>query len=172
MGEKVATEGNEQDRLVPITVRFTEGAMSVIDELAKSHGMTKAEIVRLVVDNRLEAYLSNVIYVEHDDVVQMRKDIASVYDELQAIRTELHRIGVNYNQDVKLRQIEAKYANKINSRVYSTYDRAKAKVERDKELREVQESSGTLNKEELESIMDRYDKVAQKVGETLCHIQG
>ena len=54
-----------KNRLVPITVRFTVGAIEAIGDVAHKHSMTKAEIVRLAVDGRLSTYLGSLVYVDN-----------------------------------------------------------------------------------------------------------
>lgn len=159
--ENKATEQNEQDRLEKTTVRFTKGALSVIDELAEMNGRTRAEIIRLVVDNRLASYLPKVTFVEHEDALQYRKELADLLTVMEDIRNELHRIGVNYNQELKMKHIKAKYGDLKNM----NYDTI---AMRRRELDEVEKNTKTLNKQELEQLMQRFEQASQKVGEALC----
>ena len=116
--EQIAAEeaARESEKLVPITIRFTKGAMDVIDEVArKNDHMSKAEVVRIACDNRLIEYLSQVIYVDEEQGDAVRKELYNIGESLSKIRLELNKIGVNYNQEVKLQNIKQKYAGKTDS---------------------------------------------------------
>lgn len=159
-----ANEGNMTDRLIPITVRFTEGAMSVIDELADGNSLSKAEIVRLAVDNRLSQYLSDVQFIEHEDAVKYREELTKIFDELQSIRTELNRIGINFNQELKLKQIEKKY-NSSNPRIALGYTSLTLKQN---EIDSVKENTNLLNKSELDALMKKYESATRRVCDVVC----
>ena len=78
------TNEENNDKLVPLTVRFTGPAIDTIRAIAKEHGFSAAEIIRFTMD-----------------IIDLEKAIANV-------GRELNRICVNYNQEVKLHNIEKK----------------------------------------------------------------
>lgn len=95
---------NEQDeglRLVPTTVRMTADATAAIDEIAAEHHMSRAMVIRLAVDNRLVSYLGQIRYVDSGQGEQIQTLLGQVFTEMDRIRVELNRIGVNYNQAVR-----------------------------------------------------------------------
>lgn len=154
----------ENGNLVALTIRFTEDAMSVIEQLANSHGRSKADIVRLAIDNRLMQYLPQVAFINHEDALNYRRELAAVFDELQSIRSELNRIGINYNQELKLKQIEKRYSTSRND--YNTI------MAKQREIDSVKNDSEMLNKDELQQILTRYEAATRKVCETLCRTLG
>lgn len=155
-------EENEQVKLVPITVRFSEGAMKVFDEMAQEHNLSKAEIIRLTVDNRLINYLGNVSFVNHEDAVKIREEMYNLTTELELIKRELNRIGLNFNQELKLKHIEKKYQN-----LRMNFDDIMMKQ---KEEEEVKKDTSLLNQEELEALLSKYDDITKRVGDVLCRI--
>ena len=82
----------------------------------------------------------------------------------QKVGQELNRIGVNYNQEMKIRNLQAQY-----DRQKMTIDE---RVQWKKNMAEAQSGQSTLSKEELDELMTRYETVSKKVGELICLIQG
>lgn len=148
---KNAATLNQNDMLIPITVRFNVAAMSVIDEIAKANGMSKAELVRIAVDDRLIKYLEQVIFLDKEEAEVVRKELYELGTVLGEIKYELHRIGVNINQQTKIKNMQYKY--------YSAAG----------------EMSGNNNQEfpkDMENIMRRFEAALKKAGDALCHILG
>ena len=99
----------DRDVLRPITVRFTEDAWEAIRDIAESNGLSQAEVVRMAVAGNLSRYLGDIRFVDPKQGEQIRRCVASLVDIVSAIRIELNRIGVNYNQEVRVLNTEAKY---------------------------------------------------------------
>lgn len=158
-----ANEENGCERLQPITVRFSEEAMQAIDELAREYEKPKAEIIRAAVDNRLEKYLGMICYIDAEQGAAIRKEIFALASEMQAIKAELRRIGINFNQEVKLRQIEKKQRG---GNLYEQMQRKEA------EKAALMKENKTLDKAELERLMQRYEAAAEKAGDAICLILG
>ena len=152
----------EEKRKVPITVRFNPDAMRVFREMADEHHTSVAELVRIVVDNRMSEYLGTVQYLDYEQGEEILKKMCEISNQLEEMRLELNRIGVNFNQEIKLKQIEKKYKNRTGFT-----DTQRKLMERDKVLGEP-----SLPVEEMENILRRFEKAAAKVGEALCHTVG
>lgn len=99
-----------ESELVQITTRLPLNVKEKIDGLAKSGGCSTAEIIRRSVDGSLSKYLDGMQYVDVEQGETMKELVGSVYTELSGMRTELHRIGVNYNQAIKLKNQQNKFA--------------------------------------------------------------
>lgn len=100
---------SEETLLNPITVRFSKDALDAIRQVAEMNGTSMGDIVRLCVDNRLIKYLQSVLFIDYDQGQDFQNAVFGIADELQKIRWELHKIGVNYNQEVKV-------LNEVNKR--------------------------------------------------------
>ena len=155
---KIAKNALNENRLVPITVRFTVGAIEAIGDVAHKHSMTKAEIVRLAVDGRLSTYLGNLVYVDNKKADAIHKEISELGTKLEKIRFELNRIGVNYNQEMKLKNIEKKYSKRTD------YDSLRFK---EKELEKVKSETLSLSASDLNEIMAQYENALAGASETL-----
>ena len=147
-----------KNRLVPITVRFTVGAIEAIGDVAHKHSMTKAEIVRLAVDGRLSTYLGSLVYVDNKKADAIHKELSELGTKLEKIRFELNRIGVNYNQEMKLKNIEKKYSKRTD------YDSLRLK---EKEVEKVKSETLSLSASDLNEIMAQYENALAGAKETL-----
>ena len=156
--DKIAKRSPNENRLVPITVRFTVVAIEAIGDVAHKHSMTKAEIVRLAVDGRLSTYLGNLIYVDDKKADSIHKEISKLGNTLEKIRFELNRIGVNYNQEMKLKNIEKKYNKRTD------YDSLRWK---EKELEKVKSETLSLSTNDLNDIMEQYENALSGAIDTL-----
>lgn len=140
-----------------ITVRFTDEAMKVIDELATSHGKSKAEIIRTAVDKNLLNYLSHTVYVEPKQGQEIKAAMYELTTELQNIKSELNRIGVNYNQELRLKQLEMQ--------PFRSYEALRAKVKKIEEIKQT-----CLPADYVTELLSRYEAATERIGEILCHI--
>lgn len=150
-------------KMKPVTVRFSEDAWGVIHDMAEESGVPMAELIRAVVDNRLERYLGTVQYIDKEQGKQIEAQLKSLYEVLSKIEFDLNRIGVNYNQEIKLKQIEKKYEGRRLG-----YEGLRAKM---KEIEEAKAAS-SLDKSELISLMNSFKVATKKAGEELCRIRG
>lgn len=152
LGERKNTSAlNQGGKLVPVTVRFTADAMDVISEIAEANRMSKAELVRMAVDNRLIKYLENVVFIDAAQGEEIRKLLFELSTFLGEIKLELYRIGVNVNQQTKIKNMQNKFgvaAGRISI------------------------SNAPDPSREMQRIMRRFEITADKVGDAICHILG
>lgn len=94
---------DDEKGLQQLTIRLPLNVKEKIDSLAKSGGCSTAEIIRRSVEGSLNKYLDGVQYVDREQGEAIKELLGSVHTELSGMRTELHRIGVNYNQEIKLK---------------------------------------------------------------------
>lgn len=142
---------NQDNRLVPITVRFTADAMDVIQQIAEANKMSKAELVRMAVDDRLIKYLESVVFIDEDQGEKVRKELYELGTVLSEIKLELNRIGVNINQQTRIKNMQYKYGGAV----------AKAG-----------EKNNLAFSGEMNIIMKRFEDAVKRVCDALCHILG
>ena len=152
-----------KQRLIPTTVRYPEGAMSIIRGVAEEHGCSAAELIRIATCGNLSKYLGGVAYVDAEQGKRIEELLREILTEMERIRRELNRIGVNFNQRMKLENIERKIKSTHVIRISMEYSEEKKKIEK---------GTNVLNKEELDTLMRRFEAAARKAGEALCHILG
>lgn len=135
-------------QMEPVTVRFTPEAMRSIEQAARQHGLSKAQVVRLATDGDLIDYLQNVRIVSPDDAAEIQAGIRELCEETRKSTYELHKIGVNVNQIAKAVNIASKEGHILP-----------------------EDLSYILSlKLDLSIILARYEGASEKVGEALCRI--
>lgn len=100
-----------EDRLVPLTVRFTPDAWDAIRDIAHGNGVSQAELVRMAVSGNLGRYLGAVKLIDKDQAKELKDEITKLFSVMSEVKDELNKIGVNYNQAVKDLNIARKYGN-------------------------------------------------------------
>ena len=139
--------------MVPVTVRFAPEVMAAIKDISDRHSVSKAEIVRLGFQSDLIKYLGNMEYVDANQGAEIRKLFGEICTELSRSRMELNRIGVNYNQEMRLKNIRAKYGNDMSLRMH--------------EENEIMNGVNSVKTEDLERIVNHIDSVMKEAGEAL-----
>ena len=152
-------QGNKVNRLRPITVRFTQDAYDAIRDVADDNSISKAELVRMALAGNLNEYLGDIRIIDKRQGAEIKGQITALFDVVSEIKNELHRIGVNYNQEIRLKNIKRKYGTVINDK-------------RTEEEQAVLDDSVNLSKEELSEIISRYELATKRTGEVLCRILG
>lgn len=142
---------DNENELQQLTVRLPLNIKEKIESLAKSGNCSTAEIVRRAVDGNLNKYLSGVQYVDKEQGEAIKKAILNACTELSGIKTELHRIGVNYNQEVRLKNLGNKYSS-------SPVDVKELLNERDSIVKECK----GFSPEVINEIMKRFDTTAEE----------
>ena len=138
----------DKEPFFPITVRFKESAWNVIREIAEEMEVSQAEVVRMAVAGNMARYLGGIRYIDQEQAKEIKQLVIELLDVTSAVRNELHRIGVNYNQEVKAANIAAKHGGRAANR-------------------------GTaLPVPEMDRLMKAYDQATQKVGKKLYQILG
>ena len=136
----------DREPLLPITVRFKEGAWDVIREIAEESGVSQAEVVRMAVAGNMAKYLGEVRYIDQAQAKEIKALIIELLDVASAVRNELNRIGVNYNQEVKAANASAKYGGKAGA------------------------GTAAFPSLELDRLMGIYDQATRSFGEKLYRI--
>ena len=154
------TNEENNDKLVPLTVRFTGPAIDTIRSIAKEHGFSAAEIIRFTMDNKLKDYLGSVQFMDYDQGEDIRLGIIDLEKAIASVGRELNRIGVNYNQEVRLHNIEKKRME--------SGDSADLRYEE----QQIKKANWAFDKSEVEDLFQKYEETAKKVAELISLIQG
>lgn len=158
----MSNKRSDKPVLKPMTIRFSTEAWAAIEDMAEKNNTNKTDIVRSAVVRNLAHYYGNIRIVEKGQAEEIKKLITALFDTTAKIEMELHRIGVNYNQEIKLKQIERKYAGRGN-------DFASIMAQ-GKEREEALKDSSSFSKDEIDALITRYEDATAKVGEILCRI--
>lgn len=155
------TQVGKKEKLMPLSVRFTQGAWDAIRGVAAANHVSMAELVRLTVAGNMADYLGTVKVLDRKQATEIKELLRELMDEMVRIRLELNRIGVNYNQEVRLKNLEHKYKGKYSLTDIQDMMREKDQIE--------QECRG-FSKGDMDKLMGEYEAATQKVGEALWHI--
>ena len=82
-------------------VRFTAEANEALDEIAKENNISKAQLIRYIVDNRMVDYLGSIKFIDPEQGDDIQRKVMKLMSDIADVKTELRRIGVNYNQEIK-----------------------------------------------------------------------
>lgn len=140
------SQRGEAEKLVRTEVRFTAEANKALDEIAEENGISKAELIRYIVDNRMVDYLGSIKFLDPEQGEEIRRDIMRVMNELTAVKTELRRIGVNYNQEIKNQNQMWKSGVAITA------------------------PNGYLDVQAIDKMMEQLDASVEKAGDALWRI--
>jgi len=155
------TDNNKANNMIPVTVRFAPEVMAAIDDIADRHSISKAEIVRLGFQGDLTKYLGNIEYVDTEQGAEIRKLFGGVFTELNRSRIELNRIGVNYNQEMRLKNVRAKYGGAVDTFIMQM-----------KEEEEILNGINSVRIEEIRQVINHIDSVMKEAGEVFKCILG
>ena len=152
----VQGEETQKVNLVKISARINQKIDDVMREMAKEYGVSFSEVVRLAIDGHLEQYFGNVQYMDAEQGREIRMRCALLGTEMQHIRNELNKIGVNVNQIAKWNNIEDEIVERVQFL---------QKCQNEILLRVVQPS-------DMEEYVQRYERATEGVSKALWHIQG
>ena len=134
--------------LRPITVRFAPDVWQAVRDLAAENAISQAELIRIIVAGKLHQDLGDIKIIDQQQAAEIKTQIGNLFTVISEVRNELNRIGINYNQEVRQRNIERKYGGG------DMMDRA----------------GGTaLSWQELDALISRYEQATKEVSE-LCRI--
>lgn len=151
-----------------ITVGFNEKTYNELCVLAKEFGMSLSAVTRIALEENLRIYFGKVRYIDREQAEEIRKTLIEILDNCRKIYNEANRIGVNYNQEIRLKNAEAKYEKIKNDPDVGAIRREEAKWEyyaiRD-------DTSNTyFSKEEVDKLLNEYENVTEKMKELVCRI--
>ena len=142
------TQASEATRLVRTEVCFTVEANEALDEIVRENGISKAQFIYYIVDNRMVDYLGAIRYIDPEQGEEILAVIQELMNVLTAVKTELHRIGVNYNQEIKNQNFILKRGGMIAA------------------------SGSALNPALLDDVIQQVDISMKKAGDALWRILG
>lgn len=166
---------SKSKRRISKTVRFTEEETELIKQLADEYDLSDSQVIRLAMNGGMEEFLGNVRYVDPETGLAMKEAVMRCGNIMQGVQDELHRIGVNFNQAVKLEHIRRKEEALDREWKYGSVDVrlgvAEKKNELKKEKEGIESGTGTLSKEELDTLLGRYEDATKEVSKILWHTQ-
>lgn len=164
-------ESASKEKLIPLTARHHESSYNAISELAEEFKVGKAVVVRMSTAGHLEKYLGQVRFIDEDEGRTINENIVNIGNLISEMRNELRRIGINYNQEIKIRNVAKKIA--LENEAYKKQERyadLDTKMEHfnkienlEKEIELLRMSSTDLTEETLENFMKKYEQISESI---------
>lgn len=156
----------------PVTVRLTETAYNALTEIASEHGLSLAEVVRLAVDMDLDKYRRGVKCADYDQGKAIQDQLLNLANTMQDILFQLRRLGVNYNQELRLRQKKLLdiQAEKEAAAKLTGMAKIDTIMRLEKEEQAAIENLQGLDTDAVKNLIDQYREVTREVGERICRI--
>lgn len=159
-----------RNKLIPVTVRLPEQAVSQLRGLSEEFGVSLAEVVRVAIEQELENYFGNIRYIDREQALEMKKEVAELTAICRDILNNVRRIGINYNRELRLKNAQKKYQDILNDYKASAVKRYKAFDEFKNEESEIKKTC--LNTDVLNSILERFEAAMHKAEELSWLIHG
>lgn len=176
-------EKSESTKLVRTEVRFTPEVNQALTEISQEYGISKSQLIRIIVDKRMDEYLGTVKYIDREQGAEIKKQISDLQNTMSMIYTELHRIGVNYNQEVKRKNIlrkykkdvadvKAKYKGRMSMDAIMIQEKALAEIEdkKNSSISNLQKSNLFPNANYIENMIVNLEVSMKKAGDALWRI--
>lgn len=97
-----------------ISLRLSTELKNRINRLAKQFGLTLSATCRLAIERNLADYFGNIVFIDDETAKEIDRRIIAIFNELQAIKNEANRIGVNINQRTKQLNKISKTVDDVN----------------------------------------------------------
>ena len=166
---------SKSKRRIRKTVRFTEEETELIKQLADEYDLSDSQVIRLAMNGGMEEFLGNVQYVDKETGLAMKEAVMRCGNIMQSVQNELHRIGVNFNQAVKLEHIRRMEQALDREWKHGSVDARLGVAEKRKQLakekEDIESGTGALSKEELDTLLGRYEDATKEVSKILWHTQ-
>lgn len=161
------TTGNKE-RLVPTTVRLPESVYNKFSDLAKKSNSKLSDIIRHTLEFSLKNYLKRVGYSDNEKTAELLAAVRELSNICGDIFNEVHRIGINYNQEIRLRNAQKKYNDILNDRFKTIDEKQGAKNEYYSEIADIKENG--ISKDEFKTILERFEAAVEKARLFAWHI--
>lgn len=83
-----------------INVRMNEELFSAVDNVAIKHDLTRSDVIRLMIENKLDSYAKGAT-LEKEDVHAIRELLIDLRESIGKYDTQFLRLSNNYNQIAK-----------------------------------------------------------------------
>ena len=151
-----------------ITVSFCEKTYNELCGLAKEYGMSLSSVTRIALEENLRIYFGKVRYIDGEQAEEIRKTLLEILDNCRKIYNEANRIGVNYNQEIRLKNAEAKWNKASKWGQHRIDEKIKIMNEYEKIKNEI--DNVAFSKEEVCTLLDQYKNVTKTMQELVCRI--
>lgn len=140
-----------------------------MQEFAKEYHTSISNVARIAVRNGLDKYLSTLRYIDSNQGARIESIVNDLSYTCRNILNNVRRIGINYNQEIKLKKAENKYREVMKKSGASINELYAAKDELDAARDEIKKTC--LDKDELNNLLTRFENAAERIEEIICLIR-
>ncbi len=152
---------DERTNMVHTSVSIPRNTYNSLCDLAKEFNVSISSVIRLAIENRLSDYLGTIRYIDREQGEKILDTALEISDNCRKILNNIRRIGVNYNQELRLKNAESKYHSVLISTTASCNSIIDAMNEYEREKAIIENSC--LNKDELLNLLSQFEVAADKL---------
>lgn len=165
----VYNDGDRCENMVRMSVSLPSETYNSLVGLAREYNVSMAFVIRLAVEKRLSDYLGGIRYIDREQADKIHTAAMEILDETRLILNNIRRIGVNYNQELRMKNAKKKYESAIAGKGVGYIVKYEAREEYRKAKSEAEKAC--LNKEELLDLLARFELAADKLEDLSWLIQ-
>lgn len=90
---------------VRLSVTLPKKTHNYVKNLAEKNGMSIATVLNIALEYNLDNYFSNIRYIDSIQGEKIEKSALEIADNSRLILNNIKRIGINYNQELKLKML-------------------------------------------------------------------
>lgn len=150
-----------------LSVSLSEKTYNELLEMAEKYGESIASVIRIAIDKNIAIYLGTVRYIDKEQADDILNVLMEISDTNNKILNNVKRIGINYNQELRLKNAEAKCKSVIEGNG-SDFAKILAKDELDAAKKDIEQTC--LNKKELNDLRSGFEAAAEKIEEAIWRI--
>lgn len=150
-----------------LSVSLSEKTYNELLEMAEKYGESIASVIRIAIDKNLAIYLGTVRYIDKEQADDILKVSMEISDSCRNILNNVKRIGINYNQELRLKNAEAK-CQSVMKENGSDFAKILAVDELENAKKDIEQTC--LNKEELNDLRSGFEAAAEKIEEAIWRI--
>lgn len=150
------------------TLRLPPELDAKLTDAAKAAGVTKATATRLLLENELPK-VAGVSFANEQQGAEIRAILYDTLTEMRRIRTELNRIGINYNAELRLKQAIYNCDRKATEALVSgDLVTRKHYVDEGNALRKKLYEDNDIDENVIKDLIAQYEQITKEVSKILC----
>lgn len=150
-----------------LSVSLSEKTYNELRKLAEKYGESIASVIRIALDKNIAIYLGTIRYIDKEQADDILKVSMEISDSCRNILNNVKRIGINYNQELRLKNAEAKCQSVIKENG-SDFAKILAVDELENAKKDIEQTC--LNKKELNDLRSGFEAAAEKIEEAIWRI--
>ncbi len=144
----------QKEPLRQLTIRVSQKMYNAIATVSQQKSCSMSSVCRLAFADRMVKFLGCQNYVDIADGKKIIALMGKLVTEVERIRWEINRIGLNYNSQIRLMHIREKYKDNVIRQI--------------DEKRKIENGINVVRIEEIQDLIKQQDAIIRKAGELAC----